>query len=223
MGAYTTTINDLVDANESKEDDLEVIKAKMADLEDKSRRNNVKISGIPESVQQQDLSNYVSQLFNTVMSNMSALDLKVDRIHWLPKPTYLSDNIPRDVILRFHFYYAKERLSSRQRDQIPAPYSNLQFYADLTQYTLQKHRNLNTITKALRNHKLSYKWGFPTKLIVTKGGTEHVMDLVAKGMALLNAWGIVPEPQTQPRQSGNYTSPDPDWWTVTHKNAYTHT
>lgn len=139
MGEYATTINDLVDANASKEDDLEMIKVKMVDIEDRSRRNNVKIRGIPESVQQQDLHNYVSQLFNTVMPDMSALDLTVDRIHRLPKPTYLSDNIPRDVILRLHFYHAKERLmaASRQRDQIPAPYSSQQFYADLSQYTLQ--------------------------------------------------------------------------------------
>lgn len=67
--------------------------------------------------------------------------------------------------------------------QIPLPYSSLQFYADLSQYTIQKRRNMNTITKAL---KLSYKWGFPTKLIINKEGTEYVMESVAKGMALLN-------------------------------------
>lgn len=106
-----------------------MIKAKLADIEDRSRRNNVKIRGIPESVQQQDLCKYVTQLFITVMPDMSALDLTGDRIHQLPKPTYLSDNIPMEVILRLHFYHAKERLIavSRQRYQIPTPYSTLQF------------------------------------------------------------------------------------------------
>lgn len=162
MGEYTATINDLVDANDSKEDDVEVIKAKMADTEDRSRRNNV-IRAIPESVQQQDLHKYVTQLFNMMMPDMSALDPTVGRIHRLPKPTYLSDKIPRDAVLRLHFYPTKKRLMavSRQRDQIPTPYSNVQFYADLSQYMIQKHRNLNYVTKALRHHKPSYKWGFP--------------------------------------------------------------
>lgn len=111
---------------------------------------------------------------------------------------------------------------SRQRDQIPSPYFNLQLYADLSQYTLQKRRNLNTITKTPMDHKLSYKCGFPTKLIVTKDDTEHVMDSVAKGMALLNAWGIIPEPPTHPCQNGNYTNPGSEWRTVNHKNAHTH-
>lgn len=107
MGEYANTTDDLVDANESKEDDLEVIKAKMADTGDTSRSHKVKIRGVLEFVQQQDLRNYVSQLFNTVMPDMSALVRTVDRIHRLPKPTYFSDNIPRNVILRFHFYHAK--------------------------------------------------------------------------------------------------------------------
>lgn len=83
MGKYATTINDLVDANESNEDELDAIKAKMVDIEDRSRRNNIKIRGIPEYVQQQDLRKYVSQMFNTIMPDMSALDLTVDRLHRL--------------------------------------------------------------------------------------------------------------------------------------------
>ncbi|XP_073453695.1 uncharacterized protein [Aquarana catesbeiana] len=159
MGKFATTINALVDANESNEDDIDSIKAKMADMEDRARKNNVKICGIPESVLQQDLRNYVSQLFTTVLPEMSAIDFTVDRIHRLPKPTHLPVSVPRDVILRLHFYHTKEKLI-----------------------------NLGTITKALRNHKLSYKWGFPTKLIVTKDGKQHIMDSVDKGMELLSKW-----------------------------------
>lgn len=67
---------------------MEAKQAKMVDMEDKFRRNNVKIRGIPESVRQQDRQNYVS--LTTILPDMSALDFMVDRIHCLPKPTYLS-------------------------------------------------------------------------------------------------------------------------------------
>lgn len=188
MGEYAVTINDLVDANDERDEEIESLKAKMVDMEDRVRRSNIKIRGIQETVQQHDLRNYASQLFATILPDMSKCDFTIDRIHRLPKPSYLSDNVPRDVILRLNLYQTKERLMavSRQKDQIPAPYTNLQFYADLSQFTLQKRRNLNTITKALRNHKLSYKWGFPTKLIVTKEGVDYVMDTMEKGLALLS-------------------------------------
>lgn len=112
-------------------------------------------------------------------------------------------------------------IASCQKDMIPAPYYNLQFYADLSQYTLQKCRNLNTVTKAHRNHYLSYKWGFPTKPIV-KDDKEYVMDSHAKGMALLQSWGIVPDPQTTPHQKTGTRGPEPEWRTVDRRNARSH-
>lgn len=54
-GEYATTINDLVDAHDMVEKEHMWIKAKLADLEDGSRRNNVKIRGIPESIQSPEL------------------------------------------------------------------------------------------------------------------------------------------------------------------------
>lgn len=47
MGESTTSFNDLVDAHSEKEDEFESMKAKLADLEDRSRRNNVEIRRYP--------------------------------------------------------------------------------------------------------------------------------------------------------------------------------
>ena len=224
MGEYASTINALVDANESAEDDIDILKAKVAEIEDRSRRNNLKVRGIPESIKQPELRGYMAQLLTSLLPDLSELDFTIDRIHRLPKPAYLPDSIPRDVILRLHFYHTKERLMavSRQKDKVPAPYSNLQFYTDLSQYTLQKRRNLVTITKALRNHKLSYKWGFPTELIVTKDDKDYVIDSMAKGLALLQSWEIVPEPQPPPHHKSNIGGMEQEWRTVDRRNARSH-
>lgn len=104
MGEFATTINDLVDANDNNADELDALKAKLADIEDRSRRNNFKIRGIPESVLQSDLRTYTAQLFQAILPDLTELDITMDRIHRLPKPSHLPDNIPRDVILRLHFY-----------------------------------------------------------------------------------------------------------------------
>lgn len=58
IGEITTSFNDMVDANGNREEDIEWMKANLADLEDRSRRNNVKIRGIPESVQPSVLKEY---------------------------------------------------------------------------------------------------------------------------------------------------------------------
>lgn len=50
------TFNELVDAHNERDDEISWLKAKVADLEDRSRWNNVKIRGIPESVTAPDLN-----------------------------------------------------------------------------------------------------------------------------------------------------------------------
>lgn len=55
MGGGCHHINDLVDASGWKDYEMEWVKAKLADIEDRSRRNNLKLRGVPEAVQQADL------------------------------------------------------------------------------------------------------------------------------------------------------------------------
>lgn len=103
MGDFDTTINDLVDASEAK-DKTDWVKAKLADIEDRSRRNNLKIRGIPESISQVDLRKYTTNRFKVLLPELTDMDVTIDRIYHLHKPNHLLDYIPRDLILRLHFF-----------------------------------------------------------------------------------------------------------------------
>lgn len=193
-------------------------------MEDRSRRNNLKIRGIPESVQQSDLGPYAATLFKNLIPSLTDLDVPIDRIHLLPKPSHLSDHIPRDILLRLHFFHVKENLMScmQKHDQIPSQYQSLQFFTDLLQYTLQKRRNLNTVTKALRNHKIAYKWGYPTKLTVTRKNHTYTITTLERGVALLKVWDILPEPEAVSPTTSTPWQVDRPWKEVTAKNAKSH-
>lgn len=83
------------------------MKDKLADLEDRSKRNNLKIRGIPETVKVTQLPQFVQDMFLALAPALSALELTVDRVHRVPKPPFLADDVPRGVLLRLHFYRAK--------------------------------------------------------------------------------------------------------------------
>lgn len=55
MEEFASTFTEMMDSHNDRDEELLVIKSKLADVEDRSRRNNVKIRGIPESVKNQDL------------------------------------------------------------------------------------------------------------------------------------------------------------------------
>lgn len=82
--------------------------AKLADLEDRSRRNNNKFCGIPEPVSAMDLKGFLCQLLCTLVPEANDAELVIDRAHRLPKPSFLSDTVPRDVLARIHYFHVKD-------------------------------------------------------------------------------------------------------------------
>lgn len=108
-------------------------------------------------------------MMKAYVPDMSDAGLHIDRIHRLPKPSHLPENIPRDVLMRVHFFQAKERfmIAFRKNKHPPGQYSSIQLFADLSQFTMQRRRSLLPVTKALRNHNIIYRWGYPAKLTVT--------------------------------------------------------
>lgn len=77
MGEYASTINILIDAHDTKEKERETVKAKISDIEDRSRRDNLKIRGVSESIQQSEPRNYVAQVFTSILPDLTELDVTV--------------------------------------------------------------------------------------------------------------------------------------------------
>lgn len=101
--------NDMEDVYTEQEDKLQSIKLKLADLEDRSHRNNIKFRNIPESIEQSDLMRHVQSLIHTLVWDLSERDLEIDGAHRLSKPSHLPESKPRDVLARIHFFLLQNR------------------------------------------------------------------------------------------------------------------
>lgn len=71
MAKYATTINDQTDASQKHDDEKDWVKVKLVDIEDRSRRNNLKIRVVPESVQQVDLRKHVQDMFKAILQDLT--------------------------------------------------------------------------------------------------------------------------------------------------------
>ncbi|XP_056398475.1 uncharacterized protein LOC130357419 [Hyla sarda] len=165
MAELTSSHNEVVDLANGLEDEVAALQLKIADMEDRSRRNNLRAS---------------------------TLDLLMDRVHRLPKPKTLPATTPRDVILRLHFYHIKEQLMlvARSSPSLPEEYSGLQLFTDLSAATLARRREFSAGTKALREKGIPYKWGFPVKLIITNKGSKHVVSSPETLLQLCAEWNL---------------------------------
>ncbi|CAH2284673.1 Hypothetical predicted protein [Pelobates cultripes] len=120
-------------------------------------------------------------------------------MHRLPRPARLSNEVPKDVIVRFFITLHTETLlaAARKAPSLPEPHQRIALYADLSAATMEKRRGFITVTKTLRNN-VAYKWGYPTKLIIWRQGRNHIATDPTEGMKLISAWGLwtgTPQPQ----------------------------
>lgn len=120
-------------------------------------------------------------------------ELVVDRAHRLPKLSYLSERVPRDMIARIHYFHIKDQLMyfSRKHKSLPEPYSGILLYIDLSQATIQAYKNLLTITKILRNNNILYKWKFLTKLSFEMNNKTWLVSTLAEGLELIKSCGLL--------------------------------
>lgn len=151
--------NTMVDSYQEHSEEIPWLKQKIADLEDRSRRNNIKFRGVPESVSPQELGPYLLRFLKVLVPSVSDTELLIDRSHCIPKLPFLKGEVPRDVLAHIHFYRAKEEVlnAAKHLPTLPEPFVHIKLFSDLSATTMQTRKTLARITSTLRDHKIPYK------------------------------------------------------------------
>lgn len=79
-------------------------------LEDRSRRNNLRLWGLPEATGTEVPSERAVAIFCRITGDSLPTNLEFDRIHRALGPRSSDPNRPRDVICRLHHYTYKEAI-----------------------------------------------------------------------------------------------------------------
>lgn len=90
-------------------DENSVLKLKVEDLEGRSRRNNIKIIGIPELEEGGKPTEFIETLIPKLLGDDNFQSkVIIDRAHWILRPPSPEGARPRAIIARVHFYREKE-------------------------------------------------------------------------------------------------------------------
>lgn len=100
--------------------DNEWLRAKVSDLEGRSRRQNFRIMGLPESIEGPRPTIFFSQLLVEVFGDhILSSPPELDRAHRTPAPKPASGQRPRPDILRFHRFQVKDLIIRESRKKAP--------------------------------------------------------------------------------------------------------
>lgn len=143
------------------QDRLEEAYTKIEDLENRSRRYNVRLRSLPEN--HTDLEEAMRELMKELIPDITVRHMEINRIHRvLTAPR--SDGLPRNIIIKPHCYRIKEKLmlAARNRPDLSLFGAPIQLFTDLAPSTVQKRRK--PLLQQLMNSQIKYRWAFPFKL-----------------------------------------------------------
>lgn len=142
------------------------------DHENRNRRNNLRIRGIPETVSTTNILPTLKKLFNDLLGEPETSQIEIDRAHRTLGPKSSDPNRPRDILCRLHYFTIKELILRKARDKgdIYLADCKIQLLSDLSKMTLDKRRALRPLLDALREHEITYSWGYPFQLQVRADG-----------------------------------------------------
>uniref|UniRef100_A0A8C5LX12 Uncharacterized protein n=1 Tax=Leptobrachium leishanense TaxID=445787 RepID=A0A8C5LX12_9ANUR len=145
---------------------------RLDDLDNRSRRHNVRIRGVPE--QETALHRYLSGLFNTIVGHKTVSPGDLARVHRALRPQPDSPNAPpRDIVCYFTDFALKDHVYVKARHRSFWTFGgiDIQIFNDISPSTLQARRMLRPVTQALRTAEIKYRWGFPLSLSVRQDDT----------------------------------------------------
>uniref|UniRef100_A0A803K9I3 L1 transposable element RRM domain-containing protein n=1 Tax=Xenopus tropicalis TaxID=8364 RepID=A0A803K9I3_XENTR len=198
---HNTYLHKTVHNQAEKIDELE---RQMEDFENRSRRINIRIRGIPETVTQGELKGSLQQIFNNILSKDLNNEIKMDRYHRVAKTKNAPPDSPRDVLCALHDYTTKETIlmKAREMKNITFEDSRIILFQDLSWRTLNKRRQLKPLTDLLKEKGIQFKWGFPFSLSVRNNGQLFILrnpkdtDDFCKRLDIeriaLPGWDIIP-------------------------------
>uniref|UniRef100_A0A8C5M280 L1 transposable element RRM domain-containing protein n=1 Tax=Leptobrachium leishanense TaxID=445787 RepID=A0A8C5M280_9ANUR len=163
------------------------------DIDNRGRRNNIRIKGYPESDESpENLVELLRHLFNDLLHRPEDAKIKFDRAHRALKPRGATTDQPRDIICRLHDFVVKEEIlrAARKTATIKVDGCSVALYQDVSWITLQARRLLRPITAALREREIRYRWGFPLALHAQKGNTTYSIITPADVPGFLMAFGL---------------------------------
>lgn len=153
------------------------LKAKTADLEGHTQRNNIRIIGLPESVEGPRPTVFFSEMLSEIMGEqILPSPPELDRAHRALVAKMKPGGRPRAVIVRFHRYQIKDaviREARKRRGSLQYRGNPIAIYDDYSPEVLEQRAQYRGAMAELYNLGFKPSLLFPARLrILTKEGEQ---------------------------------------------------
>lgn len=148
---------------------VKVLEARAEDAENRNRRNNVRILGLPERAEGPNPELFAEQLIRELLSPITLSPcFIIERAHRIPTRALPPGAPARPFIIKVLNYRDRDAIltAARKKGTVTFENTRLSFYPDFTADVQKKRRQFTQIRSRLRDLGLKYAMIYPTKLRV---------------------------------------------------------
>lgn len=182
IATLESTVGNLLKENDQ-------LKLKADDLENRSRRCNIRITGIPEKAEGPQPTSFIESFLGEVLgADAFPRPLTVDRAHRVAIQRR-QNNSPRPFIACIHHFQMKQRIMqlAREKGRLSYKGSEIRIYADYSAEVARRRAVFTPIKARLREAGFQFSLLFPAKLRVVDGGTRQEFNTPAEATAFLES------------------------------------
>jgi len=184
MNDFDGRITTLESAVRKFKKENEQLQLKVDDLDNRSRRCNIRITGLPEGAKANQPTSFIESCLGEIFGpDTFPRPLTVDRAHRLTFRRR-QDSAPRPFVACFHHFQMKQWIMQLAREKGPLLYRGLEIhiYADYGAEVARKRAALAPVKTRLRTAGYQFSLRFPTKLCVITDGSRHKFNTRLKSL-----------------------------------------
>lgn len=174
-------ISELEDANnqarpklETCEKKVQVLWSRVEDLENRGRRNNIRIIGLKERLEQPGkMAKYVEKILADALG-FTGSEFEIERAHRIPIPVPDPDKPPRPVLVRFLRSSARDSVIqlSREKRGFEWEGGKLSIFEDVTRELAERRKSFGPAKKRLQELQVKHRMIYPATLVFTWDGQK---------------------------------------------------
>lgn len=155
------------------------LQEKCLDLENRSRRRNLRIVGVPENSETGNMITFVPEFLRDVLGgDIFGSPLVIDRAHRSLGPKPSPTDRPRTIVVCFHYYTDKQKVLDTSKAKGNLLYNGrpVHIFPDVSPEVGKLRAAFTGVKKMFRDAGVTYSLFFPARLVVTFDGTRHSFD-----------------------------------------------
>ncbi|GAA6101639.1 uncharacterized protein LOC113020645 [Tachysurus ichikawai] len=163
--------------------------AKVDDLENRGRRKNLRVVGLPEKAEgSEPIAQFLTRMLPKWLDLTADLHFEMERAHRSLGSASRANRAPRSVLVRFLRYADKEIiLQTARKKRISHEGSQLSFFHDVSAEVLRKRREFDDVRRTLSARDMFRGFAYPAKLRCLHGTQMHLFSSPADVTEFLKA------------------------------------